>query len=103
MSRRQVEEMKALATRVAIEATGRERARCLWVLERLVQQAQKGLEEKLMTPGQEQMAKVRLELTKTIANAAKTLILSDARPQPVKLTPASGQKPQEPPTEIVIP
>jgi hypothetical protein len=107
MSRRSVEELKALATRVAVEATGRERARCVWVLDRMLQQAQAGLEKKLMAAAELQLAQVRFELTKTIVTAAKALILSDARPQKATATPAPGQNAQPgpggPPSEIIVP
>jgi F0F1-type ATP synthase membrane subunit b/b' len=96
MSRRQIEEMKQLATRVAVEATGRERHRCLWVLDRMVAQAQAGLET--------QLAQVRFDLTKAIVSAAKVLIMSDARPQAVRVTPAPGQATpphNDPPTQVI--
>lgn len=105
MSRRQQEELRQLATRVAIEATGRERARCVWVLDRMLQQAKVGLEKKLMAAAEIQLAQVRFELTKSIVQAAKVLIMSDARPPAVTVKPAPGQdNPPTPPTsEIIVP
>jgi hypothetical protein len=92
MSRRQQIEMREALTNVAREAAQRERARILWILDRLVSQAQKGLERKLMAPAEEQLAKWRFELTRTIVTSARVLIMSGARPN----TPSpSGQPTKE--------
>lgn len=90
MSQRHIQEIKMAAARAAIEAAGRERARCLWVLDELLKRAQLGAEKKLLTPVELQVSKVRAEITKTIVIAAKTLILSGAKPQAVSTQP---QKP----------
>lgn len=58
----------------AVAATQHERERCIWVLTRMVAQAEKGLNSKLLSPAELQLSTVRLELTKVIVKAAIGLI-----------------------------
>lgn len=89
-----------VARRAAQEAAVNERSRCLWILERLVQQCSKDLENKLLPAGQAQLVQLRFELTKTICKAARTLIISGVRPpeKQATLTPA----PKPPATQVII-
>lgn len=105
MSNRHRDELLMAAQKGAIEATKRERARCLWILDRMVQQCSAGLEDKLMPAAQLQLVKLRFELTKTICKAARTLVLSGIRPPEATATPAPGhpEPPPAPPSEIVVP
>lgn len=82
------EQMVAASLRAATEALNRERARCLWILERLVQQAGQGIDNKLIPAAELQLVKTRFELTKAICTAASTLI-------------RTGIAPKAPPSEIV--
>lgn len=91
MSNRQQQEIRNAATRAAIDAAVSERNRCLWVLGEIERKAQAGLDAKFMGAADLQLAKVRMELTKAIVAAARTLILTGVRPAP------------KPPTEIEKP
>lgn len=104
MSNRHREELLMAARKGAIEATNRERARCLWILDRMVQQCAAGLEDKLLPAAQLQLVKLRFELTRTITKAARTLILSGIRPPEATATPAPNSNPPETkPPEIITP
>jgi hypothetical protein len=87
VSDRHQEELRIVAARAAAEAAARERHRCLWILDRLVQQCAKDVDSKILPAAELQLVKVRFELTKTIAQAARALILSGVRPPLATLTP----------------
>ncbi len=82
MSNRHQQEILDAAKRAAIEAASGERQRCLWVLGEIERKAQAGLDAKFMGAADLQLAKVRMELTKAIVAAARTLILTGVRPAP---------------------
>lgn len=105
MSNRHREELIMAARRAAAEAASSERARCLWILDRLVQQCSKDIDSKVLPAAQLQLVKLRFELTRTICKAARTLILSGARPPVATATPAPGQQepPAAAPSEIIVP
>lgn len=92
MSNRHKEELLMAARRAATEAASSERARCLWILNRLVQKCSEDIDSKVLPASQLQLVKLRFELTKTVVKAATTLIVSGVRP------PADP-----PPSEIIKP
>ena len=108
MSNRHREELVMAARRAAIEAVSSERARCLWILDRLVQQCAKDIDSKVLPAAQLQLVQLRFELTKTICKAARTLIMSGVRPPSAtaKLAPRQTSTIiDEPPSpsEIIVP
>lgn len=96
MSNRHREELLIAARRGAMEAMARERARVLWILDRLVQTSMKDLDSKVIPAAQLQLVKLRFELTRTICKAARTLVMSGVRPPEATATPAPGQAHKEP-------
>lgn len=73
--------LRLAAERAAREAAANERARCLWVLDQLLQKAEQGLQAKLLTATEERIAQVRMELTRSVVMAARQLIMTGIRPK----------------------
>jgi hypothetical protein len=105
VSNRHKEEILMAARKAAVEAMGRERSRCLWILDRLLQQCSKDIDSKVLPAAQMQLVRLRFEMTKSIVQAARMLILNGTRPPVATATPAPGQgePPPSPPSEIVTP
>lgn len=73
-------QMRAGMERAASEAAVVERARCLWVLDRLIAELEADLQRKLLIEQQRHMIETKLKIARGIVAAAKRGIVSGARP-----------------------
>lgn len=73
--------IRQAATAAATEAVARERARCLWLCDMLIQQIKKELDAKLLMEQQRHMVDVKLRITKAIVLQLKRGIVAGMRPQ----------------------
>lgn len=72
-----------VASKAAMEATARERKRCVWVCDHVVQVLQQGLKKKFMlTPAHEHTATVKLELVRGLSDQIKAAIAAGLEPPP---------------------
>lgn len=72
--------LREAATVAANEATMIERARCLWVLEKLIADTEAGLQRRLLIESQRHAQEVKLKLAKAIVAQARRAIVSGIRP-----------------------
>lgn len=67
-------------TRAATEAVQRERARCLYCLDKLIRELEKQLDQKILMEQQRHLSQVKLKIGKNIVMQAKRAIMSGMRP-----------------------
>lgn len=76
--------LKDKLTRAALnagtEAAARERARCLYVLDKLLDTMRKGLDQKLMNAGEKHLAEVRMQIAERLVTHARRGITMGLRP-----------------------
>jgi hypothetical protein len=99
MSNRHREELIMVARRAAQEAQQRERVRCMWIVNRILTQAGKDIDGKVLTAQQAQLVKVRFEITKSICKAIMVLIQSNVQP-PKQVATATKVDPRVPPEAL---
>ena len=91
--------MKEAAGRAAMEAMGRERARCLWVCDAVVEDLERALKSKLLTPAQLQVTELRMRIVRSFSFSVRRAIVSGLSPKtglrPVldDAHPEAGQQP----------
>lgn len=66
--------------RAAKEAMERERGRCLWVLDDLINQLQADFDKKILVEQQRHLAETKLRLARSVVGLAKRGVVSGARP-----------------------
>ncbi len=72
------------------EATQRERARCLWVLDQIMAELRAGLRKKLLVESEIHVVKVKVQLAQAIVDKARRAIVSGAKPKGATPTPDPG-------------
>lgn len=70
----------AAATAAAQEATLMERARCLWILDMIVEESRQAMAKKLLVEHERHAISVKIRLALALVNQAKRAIVSDLRP-----------------------
>src|SRR5262245_11704502 len=80
------ERMKMAAAAAAKEAASRERARCLWVLDAVVEDLERALKRKLLTPAQTQLTELRMRIVRSHTLSVRRAIITG-------LSPSDGQRP----------
>lgn len=74
------------AMAAATEAVARERARCLWLLDQIIEKLEFDVSQKILIESQRHATEVKLQLAKAIVLQAKRAITSGFRPQePLKI------------------
>jgi hypothetical protein len=72
--------MKNAVAAGATEAVERERARCLWILDKIVSDTKEALKDKILTEGTRHFIAMKAEIAEAIALQAKRGIVSGLRP-----------------------
>jgi len=70
----------AAATAAAQEATLNERARCLWILDQIVEETRRAMAKKVLVEHERHAIAVKIQLALAIVGQAKRAIVSDLRP-----------------------
>ena len=70
----------AAATAAAQEATLNERARCLWILDQIVEETRRAMAKKVLIESERHAITVKIQLALAIVAQAKRAIVSDLRP-----------------------
>ena len=71
----------AAATAAAQEATLNERARCLWILDQIVEETRRAMAKKVLIESERHAIAVKIQLALAIVAQAKRAIVSDLRPK----------------------
>lgn len=72
--------MRTVAELAATEAAARERARCLWCLEQVLENTKQKARSKLRSASEEVLVELRIKLAEALCGTAKALIISGIRP-----------------------
>ena len=74
------ERTKEIVGKAVLEAVERERGRCLWILDQLIEEAEAGVRKKLLIEKERHATEVKLRLARVIVANAKRGIVSGLRP-----------------------
>jgi hypothetical protein len=78
------DKLKRAAAFAATEATQRERARCLWILDQIAEQTADGVRKKLLIESERHVMQIKHALAKALISMARRGIISGAAPKIVK-------------------
>ncbi|MCP4899926.1 MAG: hypothetical protein GY906_23405 [bacterium] len=72
-----------VASKAAMEATARERQRCIWCCTHVVRTLQEGLSKKvLLSPAEEHGSQMKLELVRGLSDQIRSVIAAGLEPVP---------------------